>query len=219
MDAIAVLAGLVATAVTDYLPAGVDPLDFVGAGVDVGAGAGAVVGGASVGAGLGGADAGVVLAGCEFCARLAAGDELAAVGLGDDAPADGDAAGLLELGAGPGGDGLAPGMPVEDGVPDVVPAALCAAVLAKRVAIPNAATTLSSVARHVSLDRRRSPASRRTLRFRCFTDLTPPGLRLRAHQGRPSDSLLPGPGFSSWRLPTQAAARRSRRPPAAASPR
>jgi hypothetical protein len=45
-------------------------------------------------------------------------------------------------------------------VPDVVPAALLAAVFANRVVIPNAATTLSSVARQVSRDNRRNPVSR-----------------------------------------------------------
>ena len=84
MDVIADLAGLVATAVTGYPPAGVDPLDFVGAGVEVGAGAGAVVGGASVGDGLGAAGVVVVLAGCELGALPAVddfgADELAAVG-------------------------------------------------------------------------------------------------------------------------------------------
>jgi hypothetical protein len=54
---------------------------------------------------------------------------------------------------------LAPGL-VDDVVPDVVPAALLAAVFANRVVIPNAATTLSSVARQVSRDNRRNPVSR-----------------------------------------------------------
>jgi hypothetical protein len=54
MELMAELVGrAAATAVTGYPPAGVDPLDFVGAGVELlGAGAGAVVGGASVGDGF-----------------------------------------------------------------------------------------------------------------------------------------------------------------------
>jgi hypothetical protein len=49
---------------------------------------------------------------------------------------------------------------VDDVVPDVVPATLLPAVFANRVVIPNAATTLSSVARQVSRDKRRKPMSR-----------------------------------------------------------
>jgi hypothetical protein len=54
-----------ATAVTGYPPDGVDPLDFVGAGVGLGDGAGGVEGGASVGDGFGADDVGW-LAGCEL---------------------------------------------------------------------------------------------------------------------------------------------------------
>ena len=72
--------------------------------------------------------------------------------------------------------------------PMVAPAALLAAVFANRVVIPNAATTLSSVARQVSRDNRRNPVSRE-LAFRStvpHAGATRPELRLRAHQDRPS---------------------------------
>jgi hypothetical protein len=66
MDVMGDLGRMVAaTAVTGYPPEGVEPLDLVGAGVGLGAGAGDVEGGASVGDGFGADDVGR-LAGCEL---------------------------------------------------------------------------------------------------------------------------------------------------------
>jgi len=138
-------------------PYGCDPLDFVGVGVVLGAGAGGEDGFDSVGEGFGGDDV-CWTVGCELEVPLlgaAAGWEL-----------DADAAGCVELRAAdgealPDGDPLEVGVPLAVGlVPGVVPATLCAAVLANRVVIPKAATTLSNVARHVRRERRRSPVSR-----------------------------------------------------------
>jgi hypothetical protein len=183
------------TAITSYPPAaGVDVLDAVGAGAGLGAAVGAFDGGAIVGDGFGAGDV-VLLAGRELVA-VAAAAEL-------DLPADRDARRRDLLADGDGdGDGLPAGVLADDEVPvglwladdcvpvvPVVPAALCAAVLENRVVIPKAATALSSVARHVSRDRRRSPLSRLALRFRCLMAVISSGLRLRAHQGRPSGSL------------------------------
>ena len=184
MEATADPVGLVAaTAVNGYPPDGLDPLDFVGAGVGLGAGAGGDGGGASVGAD----DVGW-LAGCELVVPL--------LGAATERElADAEALGWVEL--------RAEGEALPAGVPDVgvalallpatvvldVPAALCAAVLANRVVSPNAVITLSSVARQVSRDRRTSPVSRRALRSRCLMGETPSGLRLRAHQDRPSGLL------------------------------
>jgi hypothetical protein len=190
---------VVAAAVTGY-PPGVDPLECVGAGVGLGAGAGGEGGGASVGDGFGfgGDDVGWP-AGCELVFPPLGAVELEL--------ADGEAAGLVEPWADADADALPEAVPAgvlpdfavplelwpEEVVLDVGPAALCAAVLANSVVSPKAVTTLSSVARQVSRDRRRSPESRLALKLRCLMGVTPSGLRLRAHQDRPS-GLLPGDG-------------------------
>jgi hypothetical protein len=188
------------TTVTSYPPDGVEVLDFVGAGVGLGAGVGDFDGGASVGLGAGcGADDVGPGAGRELCEPPPA----LVLGAGEPAlPPEGDTDGWPEARADPDGDGLparvlavdcapepdAP-WPAVDCEPVEVPASLCAAVLANKVVIPNAVTRLSSVARQVSRDRRRSPVSRLALRFRCLMAVTPPGLGLRAHQDRPSGLL------------------------------
>ena len=195
MEVMADLAGvIVAAAVTGYPPDGVGPLDLVGAGVGLGAGAGGDDGGARVGVGFG--------AELDW---LGAGELAVPPGEGAERElADVEAAGWVELRADAEGDGpavrvpadvaaaLAP-FPVDDVVLDVVPATLCAAVLENRVVSPNAVITLSSVARHVSRDRRRSPLSRLALRLRCLMGDTPAGLRLRAHQDRASGLLSQAP--------------------------
>lgn len=196
MELMAEPVGLVVTAAVTGYPPGVDPLECVGAGVGLGAGAGGEGGGASVGDGFGfgGDDVGWP-AGCELVFPPLGAVELEL--------ADGEVAGLVEPCPDADGDGLpeaapvlpavAPLAPGDDVVADVVPEALCAAVLANSVVSPKAATTLSSVARQVSRDRRRSPESRVALKLRCLMGVTPSGLRLRAHQDRPS-GLLPGDG-------------------------
>jgi hypothetical protein len=157
--------GLVmATAVNGYPPDGVDPLDFVGVGVGLGAGAGGDGGGASVGVGFG-ADDVALLDGFELLAvpLLGAAERELADAVGVGLPADSDALPVgVPLDAAP----LALWLPV-----DVVPATVCADVLENSVVMPNAATTLSSVARQVRRDRRRSPVSRLALRLRCLMDV------------------------------------------------
>ena len=120
---------------------------LVGAGVGLGAGAGGVVGGAIVGVGAG-ADVAAGAAGATAARCRCRGRDAARV------PAVAD------------GDGLAPAGPREAagdwtaGGAVVCPAA-CSAVRPNRMARPNAATVLSSVARQVSTDRRFRPESRR----------------------------------------------------------
>lgn len=152
IEVMADVVGVIATAaVTGYPPDGCDPLDFVGVGVGLGAGAGGDDGGDSVGDGLGADEVGL-LVGCELLVfplvgvgwALADADGWAEL-LGE---ADGEAVAELDV-------PLALGL-----VDDVAPAALCAAVFENSVVSPNAATTLSSVARQVRRDRRRSPVSR-----------------------------------------------------------
>lgn len=210
--------GLVAaTAVNGYPPYGCDPLDVVGAGVGLGAGAGGVVGAVIVGAGFGAAEVEWLPAG-ELAVPLGAAAEREL--------ADAEAPGWVELCAEAEGDAPCVRVPADVGAPlellpvadvvlDVVPAALCAAVLANRVESPNAVIALSSVARHVRRDRRRSPVSRFALRLRCLTGETQPGLRLRAHQDRASGLLR----TYSWLRspPGPAAERRPPRPHADAS--
>ena len=187
--------GLVATAVKGYPTYGCDPLDFVGAGTGLGAGAGADEGGASVGFGFGADDVGW-LAGCEELPGPLLGATAA-----DRGPGEADAEGWLEPVFETVGDALPVGAAVGVGEPlvlwrlddvllDVVPARLCAAVLANSVVSPNAVTTLSRVARQVRRDNRRSPLSRLALSFRCLMAATSSGQRLRAHQDCPSGLLL-----------------------------
>jgi len=159
MEVMGDVIGLVAaTAVSGCPPYGCDPLDFVGAGVGLGAGAGGVVGGATVGDGFGAEDV-AWLVGCELLVAPL-------LGAAECELAEADGVGCAELLAEPDGVPVAE-LVVPAEVPlalwlgdDVVPAALCAAVLENRVVSPNAATTLSSVARQVRRDRRRSPVSR-----------------------------------------------------------
>jgi hypothetical protein len=87
-----------------------------------------------------------------------------------DADADGDGEALPGFPPAAGlGPVLAPCCPAggEVAVLAEVPASLCA-VFAKNVAIPKAVTTLSRLARKVSLESRRSPESRLPARLRCL---------------------------------------------------
>jgi hypothetical protein len=170
IEAIADPVGLVAaTEVNCYPPYGCDPLDFVGAGVGLGAGAGGDGGGEIFGEGLG-----VDVVGLGVGAELLLPGPLAGA---DRELADAEALGWVEVRADGEGDalavGVAPGVaaplavrPV-DTVLEVVPAALCAAVLKNIVINPDAASTLSTIARQVRLVRRRSATSRLALSFRC----------------------------------------------------
>jgi len=169
MEVIADPVGLVAaTEVKCYPPDGCDPLDFVGAGVGLGAGAGGDGGGEIVGEGLG-ADVVGLLAGVELLPGPPAG--------ADRELADAEALGWVEVRADAEGDALAVGVPPGvaeplaewpvDAVLEVVPATLCAAVLKNSAINPDAASTLSTVARQVRRDRRRSATSRLALSFRC----------------------------------------------------
>ena len=169
-----------AAAGTGYPPAGLEPLDFVGAGVVVvGVGAGGVVGGASVGT-----DEGVAVgAGAEAVGRA----EPAA---GLEAAADGDAAGL---GVGRGAVGLPPVALAEGrgGGDGGVAASVCAAVFANIVTRANIVSRLATPVRQVSRESRRSPASRWARKLRCFMAAMTASVRLRAHQGRASGLLPP----------------------------
>lgn len=81
-----------------------------------------------------------------------------------EAEPDGDGPGLVPL-----TEGCGLGLWPEDWLPPPFPtvAKVCA-VLAKSVAMPNAVTALSSIARHVNRDNRRNPESRPARRFRCL---------------------------------------------------